>query len=84
MSKDNSTLYLGIVAVASTVAYLYMRSKSENKSMTESIDGISIDIRPEVFVESLSNHVRMNPRYKDPLVDITKHFVNRAFTPREY
>lgn len=75
---DKKVLILGGLAVASTTAYLYFRSKNDNKSINEAIDGVSIDIRPEALVDGMGSLVKMNPRFKEPLLDITKQFVSRA------
>lgn len=71
------TTLLGLMAVASTMGYLWLRSREEEGS--EPIEGLEIRLNPETLIDSALSVSRMNPSTKEGIRKIAHNALNRYY-----
>ena len=69
-----STKLLGLLAAASTVAFLVKSSQEKNVDINH-IEGLNLEINPDILIDTAKNFVRANPLAKDMGAAILKKIV---------
>jgi hypothetical protein len=70
------TTFVGLIAFGSTVFYLFLKNKSNDKN---SIQGIEIKINPEKLVDGALAMTNMNPVTKDGIRNVAHNAIKKYY-----
>lgn len=70
------TTLLGLLAVGSTIAYLWMKKQ---ESENEPLEGVEITVNPQKLVDGALAMTSINPAYKEGIRRITTRAISKLY-----